>query len=187
MKIYSLTPGQLSALRVSFSLVLAGITCSAQAVDVVFTATFQAPTCQVSAPASLDFGTVLSSDIKQGVSLANPLPLDITLSQCAGFIGTVQKPGIKITGVGNSDTGEFLFRQPAGSQSVNYGVRITTADVGIIANNTFVPAPFTSANFDGGSAVIPLSVALSCGNKCNDAATKAGSLTASVTFDFAYQ
>jgi len=158
-------------------------TARVQAVDITFSATFQAPTCEVSAPAMMDFGTVMSSDIKQGNS--PELPLDITLSQCAGFIGT-QKPGISVTGEGNTSTGEFLFRS-ATSQAVNYGVHMATSNNVIVQNSTFLPADLTSENFDGGNTVIPLTVALSCGNLCNNAATKAGALTAAITFAFAYQ
>lgn len=187
MKTHNALSRQLIALRVPLCLCLLAITASASATDVTFSATFQAPTCQVSAPASLDFDTVLSSDIRQGVSLANPLALDITVSQCAGFIGSVQKPGVTVAGTGNTDTGDFLFRLPATSQAVNYGVRIATSAGDVVAANSFLPISLNSANFDGGSTSIPLKVSLSCGNKCNDAATKSGVLNATVTFDFAYQ
>lgn len=169
--------------RAAFSLCLLAMAASAQAVDITFSATFQAPTCEVSAPPMLDFGTILSTDIKQGNSPV--LPLDVTLSQCGGFIGS-QKPGVSVTGEGNTGAGEFLFRSAA-SQSVNYGVRITTATDAIIQNSSFLPADLTSANFDGGSTVIPLKVTLSCGNQCNNAATQSGALTAAITFAFAYQ
>lgn len=169
--------------RVALSLCLLAMSSSTKAVDITFRATFQAPTCEVSAPATLDFGTLPSSDIKQGNSPV--LPLDVTLSKCGGFIGS-QKPGISVTGEGNTSTGEFLFRSAA-SQSVNYGTRITTATNAIVQNNSFLPADLTSANFDGGSTIIPLKVALSCGNLCNNAATKSGALTAAITFAFAYQ
>lgn len=187
MKTHNTLSRQLIALRVPLCLCLLAVAASAQAADVTFSATFQAPTCQVSAPASLDFGTVLSSDIRQGVSLANPLALDITVSQCAGFIGTVQKPGITVTGTGNTNSGDFLFRLPGTSQAVNYGVRIATAGGDAVAANSFLPLSLSSATFDGGSTSIPLKAALSCGNKCNDATTKSGMLNATVTFDFAYQ
>jgi len=170
--------------EVSLFLCLLTLAGNAQAVDITFTATFQAPTCEVSAPATLDFDTVASAEIKQGTS--PELPMDITLSQCAGFIGTTQKPGIKVTGTGTTGTGDFLFRS-ATSQAVNYGVRITTSTNEVVQNNTFLPAALTSENFDGGSTTIPLTVGLSCGNKCNDAETKSGALNASVTFAFAYQ
>lgn len=169
--------------RVVFSFCLLAIAASAQAVNLTFRAEFQAPTCEVSAPAMLDFETLLSSDIKQGNSPV--LPLDVTLSQCGGFIGS-QKPGVSVTGEGNTSAGEFLFRSAA-SQSVNYGVRITTSTDAIVQNSSFLPASLTSANFDGGSTVIPLKVALSCGNLCNNAATQSGALTAAITFAFAYQ
>lgn len=152
----------------------------------VFTATFQAPTCQVSAPPSIDFGTVVSQTIKNGDSLANPQSLDVTLSQCAGFVGTAQKPGITVTGVGNNDSGDFLFRQTT-SQAMNYGIRLSTSAGAVVTNNTFLPAALDASDFHGGSTVIPLKVALSCGNKCADADTKSGALTAAITFDFAYQ
>lgn len=186
MKNLNILSGHLFALRASLCLCLPGIAASATAADVQFSATFQAPTCQVSAPATLDFGAVLSSDIRQGVSLANPLPLEVRLSQCAGFIGAVQRPGVTVTGTGDSATGDFLFRQ-ATSQAVNYGVRIVTASGAVVANNTFLPAMVDAASFNGGSTSIPLKVALSCGNQCTNAATKSGLLNASVTFDFVYQ
>lgn len=169
--------------RVALSLCLLAISSSTQAVDITFNATFQAPTCEVSAPAMLDFGTLVSSDIKQGNS--PELPLDVTLSQCSGFIGS-QKPGVSVTGEGNTNAGEFLFRSAA-SQSVNYGARIITSTDAIVQNSSFLPADLTSENFDGGSTVIPLKVTLSCGNLCNNAATKSGALTAAITFAFAYQ
>ena len=187
MKTHNTLSRQFIALRVPLCLCLLTITASAQAADVTFSANFQAPTCQVSAPASLDFDTVLSSDIRQGISLANPLTLEITVSQCAGFIGSVQKPGVKVTGSGNTDSGDFLFRLPATSEAVNYGVRIATATGDVVAANSFLPLSLSSATFDGGSTSIPLKAALSCGNKCNDATTKSGMLNATVTFDFAYQ
>lgn len=186
MKNLTLLSGHFAALRASLCLCGAGIAASATAADVQFSATFQAPTCQVSAPATLDFGAVLSSDIRQGVSLADPLPLDITLTQCAGFIGTAQRPGITVTGAGSSASGDFLFRQPT-SVAVNYGVRLVTATGVVVANNTFIPAPVEAASFSGGTSTIPLKVALSCGNQCTAAATQSGALNASVTFDFAYQ
>lgn len=186
MKNHNILSGHLFALRASLCLFFAGIAASATAADVQFSATFQAPTCQVSAPATLDFGPVLSSDIRQGVSLANPLPLEIMLTQCAGFIGAVQRPGVTVTGTGSTASGDFLFRQ-ATSQAVNYGVRIVTASGAVVANNTFLPAMVDAASFNGGSTSIPLNVALSCGNQCTNAATKSGLLNASVTFDFVYQ
>lgn len=186
MKNFNNLSGHFFALRTSLCLILTGIAASATAADVQFSATFQAPTCQVSAPATLDFGAVLSSDIRQGVSLADPLPLEVTLRQCAGFIGAVQRPGITVTGAGNTATGDFLFRQ-ASSQAVNYGVRIVTPAGVVVANNTFISSLVDAASFNGGTSTIPLSVALSCGNKCTDAATKSGLLNASITFDFAYQ
>ncbi|NTY86741.1 fimbrial protein [Serratia fonticola] len=187
MKNYNTLSGQLLALRAPLCLCLFAVAFNTQAVDVQFTATFQAPTCQVSAPPSLDFGSVVSSDIKKGDSLENPLSLNITLTQCAGFLGSIQKPGIKVTGLGNADSGDFLFLQPATSQTVNYGVRLVTSVGEVVTNTSILPVPLTLSNFDGGSASIPLKAALSCGNKCNDAATKGGALNASVTFDFAYQ
>jgi type 1 fimbria pilin len=187
MKNYNTLSGQLTGLRALLCLCLLAIAISTPAADVQFTVIFQAPTCQVSAPASLDFGTVMSSDIKKGDSLADPLPLEITLTQCAGFVGPSLKPGIKVTGSGNSDTGDFLFLQPGTSQVVNYGVRIVTSTGDLVTNNAFLPASLDLSDFGGGSTSIPLKVALSCGNKCNDAATKGGALNASVTFDFAYQ
>jgi type 1 fimbria pilin len=187
MKNHNTISGLLTALRAPLCLCLLAVTFSTPAADVAFTATFQAPTCQVSAPASLDFGTVMSSDIKKGDSLANPLTLEITLTQCAGFLGSAQKPGIKVTGPGYVDSGDFLFMQLATSQSVNYGVRIVTSLGDVVANTSFLPAPLNLSNFDGGSTSVPLKVALTCGQKCNDANTKGGALNASVTFDFAYQ
>lgn len=186
MKNQNILSRQLIALRVPLCLCLLVMAANASATDVTFSATFQAPTCQVSAPASLDFDTVLSSDIRQGVSLANPLDLDIAVSQCVGFIGSQQKPGIKVTGTGNTTSGDFLFRLPT-SKAVNYGVRIVTATGVLVADNSFLPLSLDSTSFDGGSTRIPLKASLSCGNKCNDAATKAGLLNATVTFDFAYQ
>jgi len=169
--------------KVALSLCLLAISSCTQAVDINFRAEFQAPTCEISAPAMLDFETLLSTDIKQGNSPV--LPLDVTLSQCGGFIGS-QKPGVSVTGEGNTSAGEFLFRSAA-SQSVNYGVRITTSTDATVKNSSFLPAGLTSANFDGGSTVIPLKVTLSCGDLCNNATTKSGSLTAAITFAFAYQ
>lgn len=187
MKNHNTLSGQFIALRVSLCLCLLTIAASTSAAEVAFTANFQAPTCQVSAPASVDFGTVMSSDIKNGDSLANPLSLEITLSQCAGFLGSAQKPGVKVTGLGYVDSGDFLFRQPGTSQAVNYGVRIVTSTGGVVSDSSFLPVSLDSSNFDGGSTSILLKVALSCGNKCHDTTTKAGSLSAPVTFDFAYQ
>lgn len=186
MKNTHILSGHSLALRAALGVFLAGNAASATAADVQFSATFQAPTCQVSAPASLDFGPVLSSDIRQGVSLANPLPLEIRLTQCAGFTGAVQRPGVTVTGTGSNASGDFLFRQ-ATSQAVNYGVRIVTAAGAVVANNTFIPALVDASGFNGGSTSIPLKVALSCGNQCTNAATKSGTLNASVTFDFSYQ
>lgn len=158
----------------------------AQAVDITFSATFQNPTCEVSVPSTLDFGTLVSSDITQGISLANPLALDVTLSKCAGFIGTAQKPGIKVTGTGFSTAGDYLFRQST-SASTNYGVRLTTSTGTVLANNTFVPSALTPATFDGGSETIPLKASVSCGSKCSDVGTRAGTLSAVVTFAFVWQ
>lgn len=186
MKNHNILSGQCIALRVPFGLCLLGVAASVSAADVQFSATFQAPTCQVSAPASLDFGTVLSSDIRQGVSLADPLPLEITLSQCAGFIGAVQRPGVTVTGTGNTASGDFLFRQVT-SQAVNYGVRIVTATGVMVENNTFIPSLVDASGFSGGTHSILLNAALSCGNQCSNATTQSGALNASVTFNFAYQ
>lgn len=183
MKKFNVFSGNAPPRRFALSLCLLAVAPGAHAVDVVFTATFQAPTCQVSAPPTLDFGSVQSASIKQGESLKR-LDLVITLSQCAGFIGAAKKPGITVTGSGNADAGDFLFRQPT-SKAVGYGVRITTAAGVVVANNTFIPAPLTSASFDGGSTTIPLKASLSCGNKCGDAV--GGMLTAAVTFNFSWQ
>ena len=173
-----------AAQRSFMTLILLTMVANAHAVDINFSATFQAPTCEVSAPAALDFGSVVSSDIKQGDS--QKLPLDVTLSNCAGFLGAAMKPGVKVTGTGVTTAGDFLFRSAA-SEAVNYGVLITTSTKDVVRDNTFLPSALTSANFDGGSTTIPLTTALSCGTKCNDAATKAGALSASVTFTFVYQ
>jgi type 1 fimbria pilin len=187
MKNRNFISGHSLALRVSLGLFLPAVTFGTPAADVQFSATFQAPTCQVSAPAALDFGVMLSSDIRQGVSLADPLPLEISLSQCGGFIGAVQRPGVTVTGTGNTASGDFLFRQ-ATSQAVNYGVRIATAAGEVVADNTFIPVRVDSSDFNGtGITTIPLKVALSCGSQCASAATKSGTLNASVTFDFSYQ
>lgn len=184
MKKFNVFSGNATPRRFALSLCLLAVAPGAHAVDVVFTATFQAPTCQVSAPPTLDFGSVQSASIKQGESLKHPLDLDITLSRCAGFIGAVKKPGITVTGSGNAEAGDFLFRQPT-SKAVGYGVRITTAAGVVVTNNTFIPAPLTSESFDGGSTTIPLKASLSCGNKCGDAV--GGMLTAAVTFNFSWQ
>nr|WP_148127502.1 fimbrial protein [Candidatus Erwinia dacicola] len=180
MKNFNIFGGNLTTRRFVLSLCLLAVVPSAQAVDVVFSATFQAPTCQVSAPPTLDFGSVQSASVKHGDTLKNSLNLDITLSQCAGFIGTVKKPGVTVTGIGNADAGDFLFRQPT-SQAVGYGVLITTATGAVVANNTFV----TSESFGAGSTTIPLKASLSCGNKCANAIS--GMLTAAVTFNFSWQ
>ncbi|HDR2681772.1 TPA: type 1 fimbrial protein [Enterobacter mori] len=184
MKNFNLCSERIAASCTALTLCLLVMAPDAQAVDVVFTATFQAPTCQVSAPPTLDFGSIQSATIKKGNSLNNPLALDITLSQCAGFMGTVKKTGVTVTGAGNVDAGDFLFRQPTSAAQV-YGVRITTASGNVVANNGFVATALDSESFDGGSVVIPLKAALSCGNKCADAV--GGMLTAAVTFNFAWQ
>lgn len=187
MKNHNILSGHSVALRVSFGLCLLATASRAMATDVQFTATFQAPTCEVSTPAVIDFGEVQSSAIKRGDSLAKPLSLGISLKKCAGFVGSVQKPAVKVSGTGNSDSGDFLFLQPGTSQTVNYGVRITTLGGLVLDNTTLLPVVLTYENFDGASVSIPLKAALSCGNKCSDVATKGGTLNASVTFDFAYQ
>ena len=188
MKNHISLSGHHVALRASLCLCLLAMAGHAVATtEVQFTATFQAPTCQVSAPPVLDFGAVQSSGIRSGDSLANPLPLTVTLSQCAGFVGAVQKPVVKVSGTGNTSSGDFLFLQPASSQVVNYGVRIVNATGDVVNNTTLLPVPLNATNFDGGNVSIPLKAALSCGTKCSDAATKGGTLNASVTFDFAYQ
>lgn len=177
----------LAALRGQLCLCLLSLSTGAMATDVQFTATFQAPTCQVSAPPVIDFGAVQSSAIRNGESLADPLPLTITLTQCAGFVGAVQKPGVKVSGAGNTGSGDFLFLQPAASQAINYGVRLVTSTGDVVDNNTLLPVALDQTHFDGGRVSIPLKAALSCGNKCSDTATRSGALNASVTFDFAYQ
>lgn len=176
-----LKPGVIQA---SLGLLLLILVPPSQAADITFNATFLAPTCEVSAPASLDFGSILSSEIKQGTS--KTLPLDVSLSQCTGFIGLSAKPGIKVTGNGSATGGDFLFRS-ASSQAVNYGVLIMNSTKSVVQNNTFLPAVFTPENFIDGRSTIPLTAMVSCGNKCFDATTRSGSLNASVTFTFAYE
>ncbi|WP_314190739.1 fimbrial protein, partial [Yersinia massiliensis] len=106
MKNHNTLSGQTLALRASLCLCLLAMATQVTATDVQFTATFQAPTCQVSAPPVIDFGTVQSSDIKNGGSQEKPLT--ITLSQCAGFIGAVQQRGVKVSGGGNSASGDLV-------------------------------------------------------------------------------
>ena len=160
---------------------------SSLAADVEFTATFTAPTCQVSAPALLDFGDIIASDIKKGVSNANPLLLDVIVSQCQGFMGSGNKLGLQIKGSGITNSGEFLFMQPASTKAANYGFRVkTVSGVQLSSEKTLVPVSLDTADPDGASVVVPFNVSVSCG-ECDDSLTKSGALSATLTFDFVYQ
>lgn len=164
-----------------------------QAANVGFTATFTTPTCAVSAPATIDFGDVGTGSIKYGASLSNPQPLLITLSDCSGgWLTSAQKPGIRVSGTGNSQSGDFLFIQSATSTAVNYGVLIKSVfDSNVLTDNSFIPimgeGSGSAGTLPSDGTSIALNAALSCGTKCNDPATHAGLLNAAVTFSFAYE
>lgn len=165
---------------------------SSQAADVSFTATFTTPTCAVSAPATIDFGDVGTGSIKYGASLSNPQPLLITLSGCTGWLTSAQKPGIRVSGTGNTQSGDFLFIQSATSTAVNYGVLIKSVfDSNVLSDNSFIPimgeGSGSAGTLPSDGTSIALNAALSCGTKCNDPVTQAGLLNAAVTFSFAYE
>ncbi|MBS5773837.1 MAG: fimbrial protein [Enterobacter cloacae] len=187
MKKYCMNSGRKIIVRAMFTLLVSMSYCSSRAANIEFTATFIAATCKVSAPALLDFGDVVASDIKKGISNANPIPLDVTLSQCQGFVGPVNKPGLLITGNGITNSGEFLFMQPASTRAANYGFRVkTSSGTQLSSERTFLPVPLDTTNPDGASVVVPFNVSISCG-ECDDYLTKSGTLSATLTFNFVYQ
>lgn len=171
-----------------FCLCLSVMVFPAQANDVSFTATFESPTCEVVAPAMIDFGDIDSQDIKRGGSIADPQSVSITLSGCSGWLKAAQKPGIRVSGTGNTNSGDFLFMLPATSVAVNYGVQLTTASNStVISDGTFIPTAGTAGQLPSDGTVIALNAALSCGTKCSDSATRGGRLNAAITFSFAYE
>lgn len=170
------------------SLIGSLFTMNALAADVSFSASFTVPTCGVSAPASVDFSDIDARAIQNGESIANPLPLTITLSGCSGWLAAGEKPGIVVSGSGTSDSGTFLFRLPATSEAVNYGFLLTTAaDGNTLAEGAFVPTSGPAGSLPTENTAIALNAALSCGTQCGDASTRGGRLNAAVTFAFAYE
>lgn len=175
-------------LSCSLCLCISIMTFPAYAAEVNFTANFETPTCEVSAPAALDFGDISSQKIKQGISIANPQSLTITLSSCSGWITATQRPGVKVSGTGNTNSGDFLFMLPATSTVVNYGFLLTRTLNNIkIANNTFIPIADEVGSLPSEQTTIGLNVALSCGTKCSSPTTSGGALNAAITFSFAYE
>jgi len=169
----------------AFYLYLLVMAFSSQAADVSFTATFAAPTCTVSSPATIDFGNIGTGNIKYGFQ---PAPFSVTLSGCSGWLTALQKPGISVSGTGNTNSGDFLFMLPATSTVVNYGVLLKTdLDGTVLSNNTFIPATGSAGSLPANGTTIGLNATLSCGTKCNDPETRAGVLNAAVTFSFAYE
>lgn len=161
---------------------------STQAVEVNFSAVFESPTCEVSAPASIDFGNISSQGIKQGDSLMNPRSLIVSLSNCSGLLSSAQKPGLKVSGTGNTEAGDFLFMLPATSVAVNYGVLLTTAlNNTVISNGTFIPTTGAAGSLPSNGTSIAFNAALSCGTQCNNPTTRSGELNAAIIFEFAYE
>ena len=187
MNKYVVNPNRKAIVRAIFIFLVCWSCGSSLAANVEFTATFIASTCKVFAPASLDFGDVIASDIKKGISNANPLSLDVTVSQCQGFMGPVNKPGLQITGSGITSSGEFLFMQSASNRAANYGFRVkTSSGVQLSSAKTFLPLSLDTSNADGASVTVPFKVSVSCG-ECDASLTKPGALSATITFDFVYQ
>lgn len=158
------------------------------AATVDFSATFTQSTCNVTVPSLISFGDITPQEIKDGNSIANPRPLEVTFSDCNGFLLAGQRAGIKVMGSGNSETGGFLFSQVGDTTAVNYGVLLTkVGSNNPIASGTFVEADGNASTIPANGSGITFNTSLSCGNKCNDPATKGGALNAAITFTFAYE
>jgi type 1 fimbria pilin len=163
-----------------------------------FTATFVGGSCDISAPASVQFngGNAFSSnEIEQKVA-ATTESLTLTLSGCSGWGLT---PAINVSGQTTTELGgESLFRDVMGPvDAKGYGILLQTEGNGVFAPNANLAqsGKITPINWDsdaklntlsGVSATVPLTATLTCGN-CNYAGRQGGEFKATVTFDFVYE
>ncbi|QZY66575.1 hypothetical protein K7H99_20370 (plasmid) [Providencia rettgeri] len=159
-----------------------------------FTAIFVGGTCDISAPAAIQFNggsPLTSSEIEQKTAVTNE-GFNITLSNCAGWGLT---PAIKVSGTTISDFGEPLFRDAAGKNGTNgYGILLQTPGNATfnlnlnLAENGRVSAKSWSTD-DQLSTVdtaLPMVASLRCGD-CNYPDRHGGEFKATVTFDFVYE
>lgn len=159
-----------------------------------FTAVFVGGTCDISAPATIQFNggsPLTSTEIEQKTAATNEV-FNITLSNCVGWGLT---PAIKVSGTTTSDFGEPLFRDAAGKTGTNgYGILLQTAgnstfnaNLNLAGNGRVLTKSWSSdAQLSTVDTALQMVASLRCGD-CNYADRHGGEFKATVTFDFVYE
>lgn len=177
---------------------LIGVNCTVYADSVNatlnFTTTFVGGSCEISAPASIQFndGNLLMSADIENKTAATIRSFYLTLSNCSGW---GLKPSIRVTGNTTSDFGPPLFRDELGRANSNgYGVLLaTTGNESFLGNNNLAKKNIiTASDWDPSAKLnvvdisLPIVATLTCGN-CNYSGRQGGDFKATVTFDFVYE
>ena len=167
--------------------------CHAAKQNLTFTATILQGSCEITlAPKTLEFGSVQASNLLVGNKVSEIKPVTVTLSECAGVIGSTLTPSLHFTGTTISEE-PYLFRDSGDSKG--FGVAISrksdfdmssTAD--LAKNDTY----FTFGDSKKGDIVkngevMKLYTAISCGSAAHCAKTTAGDLKATAQLEFVYR
>lgn len=176
----------------------------ANAVDgtLTFNGTITPGTCDLSvSPSSIEFGSVDAASLIGGQwASAGTTPFTVKLSGCTGVGGGALTPGVKISGTLNDDPAiqaaggnKWLFK--TGGTSKGFGVVVYTSETPNLGSNEaendqYIPVTGYAAgsSLPAAGADVKLAAAVSTGRSAWSAAKnlQAGTLTAAVTFTFAY-
>lgn len=176
-----------SALALSLAALLPGAL-QADVLKLDFKAVLVSRTCTLSLDKStLPLGQLSTSQLQPN-TLLNSQPFTLHVTACEGA-DRGPKPVVTVTGMGETQDGKWLFRQPGSANGVGIMVFKTSTAPRyehdeVRDGSTFVldGAPITPADQDH-----TFYAGVSCGGATGCASTGSGDVTAKLMFSFAYQ
>ncbi|WP_024530073.1 fimbrial protein [Serratia fonticola] len=160
------------------------------AVTLNFSASIMQGTCSLNLDKSvLPLGSVSQFGLVNGV-LSNLQPFTLTADNCIGVAGGGQQPGVIVLGAGSLQDGKWLFRS-SDSDVGGAGVMVVQSATvpnyasSEVQNGTFFP--LAGVGLAPVNQQLPFYAGVSCGGSSGCATVKAGTLTASLMFVFAYR
>ena len=185
-----------NAITLEFKYTVVQGTCDVNVVD-------EAGAAQLSA---IDMGSISVPALNKAWVYFNNTKFNVQLSNCAGIADSSKTPALTVTGTHDasgvtSSAGDksYVFRDSGGSAR-GFGFALhknatgldadTVGDINSGYGTRYFPIPShgKGSALNGGVFLVPISVSVTCGSLCKDAASVklAGTLDATVTFNFLY-
>ncbi|CAM4293848.1 fimbrial protein [Serratia silvae] len=169
----------------------AGFTNStAQAVTLNFSATVVEGTCSLSLDKSvLQLNDTSQARLGSGV-LINPQPFILKADNCSGVAGGSLQPVITVNGDGVTQDGKWLFRSSDSTAGGAGVILVQSSNTPSYSNTEVKPAdafPLAGVGQIPVDKELPFFAGISCGGSTGCATVKTGTVTARITFTFAYR